>query len=61
MVNVARWESEAHWRAAVAAAGWDSSGQVPRNSTVAAQPALYRVVHLTPDPKTPGTPVGQDG
>jgi heme-degrading monooxygenase HmoA len=52
VVNVARWDSAEDWRAA-----FDQYFSRPRRgqagggwSAVAAHPALYSVVHVTPDP-----------
>lgn len=61
VVNIARWDSVEEWQATVAehfSAVGPGSGPAPSSSAgrgpVAPHPALYTVVHSTPDP-TPDT------
>lgn len=57
VVNIARWDSVEDWRAAF---GKYFSGPSRRegseagNGAVSAHPALYSVVHVTPDPAVSG-------
>ena len=52
VVNIARWDDAEQWRATVAQHFADPS-DVPAGpaSAIRAQPALYTVVHTTPDPR----------
>jgi heme-degrading monooxygenase HmoA len=55
VVNIARWDSVEEWRATVGAhfvAPAEGAAGTPRSASgVAAHPALYTVVHVTPDPQ----------
>ena len=59
VVNIARWDSAEDWAASVqrhfprSEAEADRSGQRPQSgaSPISAQPALYTLVHVTPDPQ----------
>lgn len=53
VVNIARWDSVADWQAMFAsnfAAPVGASAGQDGSPAVAADPNLYRVVHVTPDP-----------
>ena len=57
VVNIARWDSVEDWQAAFDQyfSGPDRRGaEQPGGGTVSAHPALYSVVHVTPDPTTSG-------
>ena len=73
VVNIARWDSEEDWRAAVGThfladrdPGAPLQGEHAGTGPVSALPQLYRIVHDTPDPQdgtpdTAGSPPARSG